>query len=298
MRWSRSKELLRSIHEEMERDHLALVAAGVAFFGFLALFPAFAALIAIYGLLFDPAHVQEQMAQLDQLLPADARTLIGDQLSRLADAAPTSLSVGMAIALLVALWSATKGTRGVIRAINVAYDATETRGFVRLNLVALLLTAGGIAFFMVAVALSAGVPAVLGWVGLEGVGRAWVHYGRWPLLLLVVLVAVSALYAIAPNRDASERRRLVTPGVLLATFGLVGASALFSLYVSRFGDYNEIYGSLGAVAVFMLWLYLASFVVLLGAEIDAVLEAETGTEQGAENASRFQHPVTDRGAPA
>jgi membrane protein len=286
-RWSAFKDLVRSIAREVEQDHIALVAGGVAFFGFLAMFPMFAAVIAIYGLVFDAHEVEQQMTQLDGMMPSEAHTLLSNQLARLAETAPTSLSLGMVAALLFALWSASKGSRGVIKAINVAYDESETRGMLKLNLVSLLLTGGSIVFFMIAIALAAGVPGVMSWLGIDASSRAaWIAYARWPVLLLVVLVAVSALYAIAPDRDKSRRRRFFTPGSLVASVGLVLASACFSAYVSRFGDYNEVYGSLGAVAVFMLWLYIASFVVLVGAEVDAELQQSTSAVYGIRQGQR------------
>ncbi len=272
MRLSSLLRLPRSVAREVERDHLALLAAGVAFFGFLALFPMFAALVAIYGLVFDPTEVERQMGQLRGVMPGEAHTLMAQQLSRLADEAPRSLSIGMVVALLFALWSASKGSRGIIKAINVTFDQEETRGFVRLNLVSLLLTAGGIVFFMVVIALAAFLPSALQWAGLGEERHGWIALARWPVLLVIVTVAVSAVYALAPDRQGRPRRRFVTAGSVLASLGLVIASAFFSLYVSRFGDYNEVYGSLGAVAVFLLWLYIAAFVVLLGAEVDAEIE--------------------------
>lgn len=269
--WSAWKGALRAVVHQITKDQLVLVSAGVAFFGFLALFPGFAALIAAYGLLFDPAHVEQQMDQLQGLLPVEAHSLVAEQLTRLAAAAPDSLSLGALIALTVAMWSATKGSRGVILAVNLAYEEEETRSIVRLYLVSLLLTAGSIVFFVLTIALAAGVPAMLDHMGLDRVANVWVDYGRWPLLVVVMLFAMAVVYAVAPNRKV-PRWRWITPGSVLATAALLAASGAFSLYVSNFGSYNEIYGSIGAVAVFLLWLYIASFVVLVGAELNAELE--------------------------
>ncbi|MCX4245398.1 YihY/virulence factor BrkB family protein [Paraliomyxa miuraensis] len=265
------KDTLRAVVRELTKDQLVLVAAGVAFFAFLALFPALAATVALYGLLFDPVHVQLQMKQLEGLVPTSAHALVTEQLERLAAATPDSLSLGAIVALGVAIWSATKGSRGIIQAINLAYDRQETRGMVRLYLISLVLTMGSIVVFIVIIALAAGVPAMLDRLGLDAVANAAVSYGRWPLLLLVMLSFTAVVYVIAPNRKPL-RWRWITPGSVLATAGLLVASGSFSLYVSNFGSYNEIYGSIGAVAVFMLWLYIASFVVLVGAELNAELE--------------------------
>jgi membrane protein len=257
----------------MDDDHLTLVAAGVAFFGFLAVFPALAALIATYGLVFDPAEVTEQIAQLQGLLPASALELLEEQLSRLTAATTPSLSWSVLVALVLALWSASKGSRGVMEAINLAYDEPETRGIVRLHLLSLALTLGSLVFLVVTIALVAGVPAVLAFAGLDVDASAWIRVLRWPALLVILLVTIAAVYYVALARQP-PKWQWVTPGSLLATLALLAGSGLFSVYVTRFGDYNEVYGSVGAVAVFLLWLYLASFVVLLGAELNAALERQ------------------------
>jgi len=257
----------------MDEDHVSLVAGGVAFFGFLALFPALAAFIAAYGLVFDPAEVSQQIEQLQGVVPPAVLDLLEEQLQRLTAAATGSLSWSAVLALVLALWSASKGTRGVIEAINVAYDRQEHRGIVKLYLVGLGLTVGSIVFVALVIALVAGVPAVLGLAGLDIDASRWLRWARWPVLLVLVLLATAATYYLAPDRE-SPRWRWLTPGSLLATLGLLAASGLFSLYVTSFGDYDKIYGSVGAVAVFLLWLYLSSFVVLLGAELNSVLEEE------------------------
>ena len=273
----------------MDDDHVSLVAGGVAFFGFLALFPALAAFIAAYGLLFDPGEVSQQIAQLQGVVPPAVLELLEEQLQRLTAAATGSLSWSAVLALVLALWSASKGTRGVIEAINVAYDREEQRGIVRLYLVGLGLTLGSIVFVVLTIALVAGVPAVLAFAGLDIDASRLLRWLRWPALLVRVTVAVAATYYVAPNREAPKWRWL-TPGSLLATLGLLAASGVFSLYVTSFGDYDKVYGSVGAVAVFLLWLYLASFVVLLGAELNAVIE-----QQVAEAAPTGDPEATDEG---
>lgn len=269
--WLAWKGALRNVGNELTKDDVVLVAAGVAFFGFLSLFPALAAIVALYGLLFDPVNVQTQMEQLEGLLPTSARSVLASRLEQLAAAAPDSLSLGVIVALMVATWSATKGTRGIVLAINLAYGETETRGLVRRYLLSFALTAGSILVFLITITLAAVVPVVLDHLGLDRFANAAVSFGRWPVLVLVMLFSIAVLYATAPNRKC-PRWWWVLPGSVLSTIALLVASGLFSLYVSNFGSYNEIYGSIGAVAVFMLWLYLGAFVVLAGAELNAELE--------------------------
>lgn len=273
----------------MDEDHISLVAGGVAFFGFLALFPALAAFIATYGLVFDPSEVAQQVAQLEGLVPPAVLELVEEQLERLTAAGSTSLSWGAVVALVLALWSASKGTRGVIEAINVAYDRQEQRGLVKLYLVGLGLTLGTIVFVAIAIALVAGVPALLAFAGFELDEGLWLRWARWPVLLVLVLLGIAATYHVAPNRD-TPRWQWVTPGSLLAAAGLLAASGVFSLYVTSFGDYDEVYGSVGAVAIFLLWLYIGSFVVLLGAELNAAVE-----QQVAEAAPSGRPEATDGG---
>jgi membrane protein len=264
---------VKQVWKDMDDDHISLVAGGVAFFGFLALFPAIAAFIAVYGLVFDPAEVSQQIAQLRGVVPPTVLEMVEEQLQRLTATATGSLSWGAVLALVLALWSASKGTRGLIEAINVAYDRKEQRGLVKQYLMGLALTLGSIVFVAVMIALVAGVPAVLALMGLDIDASRLLRWGRWPVLVVLVLLAIAATYFVAPNRE-TPKWQWVTPGSLLATLGLLAASGVFSLYVTSFGDYDEIYGSVGAVAVFLLWLYLTSFVILIGAELNAALELQ------------------------
>lgn len=288
--------MLRQVYREMDEDHLSLVAGGVAFFGFLSLFPALAALIATYGLLFDPAEVSRQVAQLEGVVPPAGLELVEEQLAHLTSTATGSLSWGAVLAFVLALWSASMGARGIVEAINVAYDQPEQRGIVKLYLVGLALTVGTIVFVGVAIALVAGVPTVLAFADIDA-GR-WIRWARWPVLLGVLVLAIAAVYYVAPARS-SPKWQWVTPGSLLATLGLLAASGLFSLYVTSVADYDQVYGSVGAVAVFLLWLYLASFVVLLGAEVNAAVEQQvaarpaptpaSGAVERADDASAKEH---------
>lgn len=263
----------------MDDDHLTLVAGGVAFFGFLALFPALAAFIATYGLLSDPGEVTELVVQLRGVVPPAVLDVLEEQLHRLTATASGSLSWGAVLAFVLALWSASTGTRGVIEAINVAYDQREQRGIVKRYLVGLGLTVGSIVFVLLVIALVAGVPAVLAFAGLDVDASRLLRWLRWPVLLVLLVVAIAAVYYVAPDRE-SPKWQWLTPGSAVASLGLLAASGLFSLYVTSFGDYNEVYGSVGAVAVFLLWLYMASFVVLLGAELNAALEHQVAIHTG------------------
>jgi membrane protein len=200
-------------------------------------------------------------------------------MQRLVSASPDGLGVGALVGIVVALWSANKGTKGLVKAIKVAHDTEEHRGFVRLNVVTLGFTLASIVIVGVILAIVAGIPALLGIVGIDQVARTVIDALRWPLLAIVLLFAIGALYRWGGSR---RQQPWVTPGSVLATVALLIASALFSFYVSRFDSFVTTYGSLAAVAIMMLWLFIGAYAVLLGAEIDAEVSRQvraTGSSQ-------------------
>ncbi len=268
------KQVARRVGHEMRDEQHSLAAAGTAFFVFLAIFPALVALIALYGLFTDPAQIEPQVSALEGLLPASALDLLRAQMQRLAETAPGQLGISAIVGILVALWSANKGMKGMVKALNFAYGEDEDRNFLELNGVTLALTLGGIVFVAVLVFGVAVIPGMLDALGLGGTARAAIDWLRWPVLALILIGALAVLYHYGPDRDR-PRWSWVTPGAVVATIVFLIASALFSLYVSMFGNYNEVYGSVGAVAVLMLWLYIGAWSVLLGAETNAEAERQT-----------------------
>ncbi|PXY27734.1 YihY/virulence factor BrkB family protein [Prauserella muralis] len=270
-------QVLRRGVKDGKADNLSILAGGVAFFGFLALFPALIAALTLYGLIADPQQVARQTQNLASALPESARSLVTDQLSAAANAGGGALTVGLVVALLAALWSASSGVSNLMSAVNVAYDETEERGFVKLRGIALLLTLGVIVFALVTLALVAVVPAVFSALNLGIAGRIVGEAVRWVLLLGVFTVALAVVYRVAPDR-AAPRWRWVSPGAGIATVLWILASVAFSLYVGFFGNYNKTYGALAGVVVLMLWLYLTSYLVLLGAEINAESERQTSAD--------------------
>lgn len=250
-------------------DHIALLAAGVAFFGFLSLFPALIAGILLYGLVASPETVAEQSARLTDLLPTDAAALVAGQLDALAHTAHGSLGLGLAVALLVALWSASGGVGNLVTAVNLAFGCTDRRSFLRRKLLALALTLGAIAFVLLTIALVAVAPAVLDAADVPEAWRWLLDLARWLLLLAAVATALSVLYRIAPDREPRTSRR----GILAAAVIWLVASAAFSTYVDNFGSYGRTYGTLAGVVVLLLWLWISAYAVLFGAELESVLEA-------------------------
>lgn len=275
------KMVVKRAWKETKDDNVPLLAAGVAFYAFLALFPGIIAMVTLYGLVADPVTVQEQIEGIARALPPESAALIADQLREITSTDSSSLGVGLVVSLLAALFSASGGVQNMMKAINLAYDEQETRGFVKLRGTALLLTLGAVVFLVVSVGLVAVTPVVLDRLPLGIVGEALGHVARWVALVVFAVVALAVLYRFAPDRDNAK---LVWVGVgsIAATLLWVVGSAGFSLYVSNFGKYGKTYGTLAGVVVLLLWLFLTSYIVLFGAEVNAEAERQTArdTTQG------------------
>ena len=258
---------------EAKSDNVPLLAAGVAFYAFLSIFPAIIAALLIYGLVSTPEDVTRQVESLGSAIPGPAAELLVDQGTTLAGQEPSSLGLGLVISVLLALWSASNGTGNLITAVNIAYDEEETRGFVKRKALALMLTVGAIVFVVIAVALIAVLPPVLDALGLSGIAWLGVQVARWVILLGAVTAALAILYRLAPDRDA-PKMKWASVGAAIATVLWIIVSIGFSLYTA-FGGYGSSYGSLAGVVVLLMWLWLTGYAILLGAEINAESEQQT-----------------------
>ncbi|GAA1631005.1 YihY/virulence factor BrkB family protein [Kribbella alba] len=274
---------------EAKADQVPLLAAGVAFFGFLSLFPAIVAAVLAWGLIADPAQIRSQTQDLATAMPSSARDLLLQQVDALTSTPQQSLGIGFAIAVATALWSASSGVGYLITAVNMAYDEDETRGFVRRKLLALGLTVGAIVFVLLAIGLFAAEAAIGDNVATPV--RILLEVVRFALAVVLITVALAVIYRLAPDRDA-PRLRWVSTGAVVATVIWLAASFGFSIYVATFGSYAKTYGSLAAVVVLMLWLWLTVYAILLGAEINA--EAEEQTAQ--DTTKGDPRPLGERGA--
>lgn len=268
------REVLRSALRKAKKDNLTLLAGGVAFFAFLALFPALITLVTLVGLLADPGQITTQVHSFTVGLPQASQELISDQLITITRSGGGVLTIALVVSLLAELWAASSGTSNLMRAVNLAYDIQESRGYLQLRGVALLLTLGAIVFLVLTLTLIAFVPVVLAAAPLGTVDPVLAQVLRWPLLLTLVLVGLAVLYRMAPDRRA-PRFRWVTPGSVAAALLWLLGSLGFSLYVDFFSDYNKTYGALAGVIVLMLWLWLTSYLVLLGAEINFEVGSRT-----------------------
>jgi membrane protein len=268
------KDVAVRVKDQFRYDDVPLLAAGVAFFALLALVPTLVALVSMYGLVADPSDIESNIEGVMSAAPVEVQELVSSQLSTIVDTEPTGLQLGAVAGLLVALWSASSGTKNLMGAINRAYDETDERGFVRLRGLALGLTVAAIVVASAAVAGLIVLPNALDSGGAEGTVRMILLIGRWPLFAVIALAALAVLYRWAPDRNDAQWR-WVSPGALLATGVWLVASVGFSIYTANFGNYNETYGALGAVVVVMLWLFITAFVIIAGAELNAELERQT-----------------------
>jgi membrane protein len=267
--WPWLKQVLLDTYAAMSADRLLAVAAGVVFYALLAIFPAITAFVSFYGLLADPATINDHLTLLSDFLPAGGLDIVREQINRIAGRS-SELSVGFIGGLLIALWSANAGVKAMIDALNVIEERDERRGFVRLNALSLTFTLGALMFLLVAVGAVVAFPLVMSAFGLSQILDTTTWLIRWPVLLVLVLLAIAMLYRFGPS--GGQRRRWVTPGAVFAALAWLAGSAALSFYLSNFADYNATYGSLGAGIGLMMWMWLSTIVVLLGAEFDTVID--------------------------
>jgi membrane protein len=266
-------DVLVRVKTEVAEKRFAIIAAGVAFYALLAATPALAALVSIYGLVFDPQQAMDQIAAMRSPIPAEVVDLLDGELKELTQAPPSALGLGVAGGLLLAIWSVSSGVRALMEALNVAYDEEEKRGFFTRMGLSLLLTLGALMGGIAAVGAVVLLPAMLNVAGLGKVPGNVVYYVRWPILAAMFWLGLMVMYRYGPSRNR-PRWAWVSPGGLLATVLWLAASALFSWYVESFGNYNKTYGSMGAVVILLMWLLLSAYVVLIGAKINAESERQ------------------------
>ena len=264
---------------ESGEDNLGLIASGIAFNVFLAVVPLLTAVVLGYGLVASPAQVAQHIATLAQVMPQDAAELIGNQLENMVDTAGTSTGLGLLATLSIALYGALRGASGIITALNIVYGVDESRGFLRQTGVALAITLSLVVLFFMASAAITMVNLLASLLpDLGGALREALQIAFWLAAAAVVSLVIAVIYAYAPNREEVEWRWL-TPGSLVATIVWIAATFGFSFYVSNFGNYNATYGALGAVIVFLTWLYLSAYILLLGAELNQVLSRRAGRDE-------------------
>ncbi|MGA0600266.1 YihY/virulence factor BrkB family protein [Caulobacter sp. KR2-114] len=254
--------------QEFVRDDMPSVSAGVTFYSLLALFPALSAIVSLYGLFADVDGARRQVGHLAGVIPEGAVRVLDDAMLRLSLAQHGGLTVTLILSVAISLYSANAGMKALLRALSRAYEQDERRGFVKLNLVSLAFTGAGAAFAVLTMACVVGAPELLARLGLRS--AALLGLLRWPVLLLLLVVSLSLLYALGPDRRS--RWRLVAPGNIVGALGWTAMSVGFSWYVAHFGQFDRTFGSLGGVAGFMTWIWLSVMVVMFGAELNAAVE--------------------------
>lgn len=285
------KDVFLRVKDQLAEDNIEIIAAGVAFYFFLALFPTLGAFVSIYGLAMDPGGVERQMDQLTSVLPEEAHQTLNDILHNIVQSSDDTLGWALLFGILLSLWSANKGTKSLFEGVNIAYDEENKRGFIKQNLLTLSFTLGAIIIGIIILVLVAGFPALIDNLGLPETLKNILSWGRWLILAIIIMGCLSLIYQFAPFRDTAKFR-WASWGSVIATVLWIGGSLLFSFYVNNFGNYNETYGSVAAIIILLLWLNLTCFIILLGAEINAELEHQTArdTTKGPEE------PMGERGA--
>ncbi len=267
------KQIARRVWTQIGRDRVIAVAAGVAFYSLLAIFPMITAFVSIYGFVADPVTINEHLNALAAMLPGGAIEVIGEQVTRIAAQPRGQLGLGFIGGLAVTLWSANAGMKAVFDALNVAYGAQEKRSFLWLNLQSMTFTLLGLVGAILAMLSVVVLPSIIVLVAPSGVVQTLISVVRWPLLVLALMFALAVLYRYGPSRDEPEWK-WISPGAIVAATVWLAASLAFSYYAANFGSYNETYGSLGAVIGFMTWIWISVAIVLVGAEINAEVERQ------------------------
>jgi membrane protein len=268
------KDILWRTWGEIGKDRVTSIAAGVTYYSILALFPAVAAAVSIYGLFTDPMTITRHFEEVKQFLPYGAADIIGGQMRSVAAKGNGTLGLTFAIGLVASLWSANAGMKALLDALNIAYDEEEHRSFVKLNAVALAFTLGGILFVVVALAAFLGVPLVRSYVPLGPAAKWAILIGRWVVMAVLVALALAVLYRYGPDRR-EPKWRWITVGSAAASVGWLVASAALSFYATRFANYDATYGSLGGIIGLMVWIWVSAIVILVGAELNAEVEHQT-----------------------
>jgi membrane protein len=275
--WAGWKDILWRTYVRTGEDRLLATAAGVVFFGLLAVFPAITALVSCYGLFANPSTIGANLQTLALMLPEGSFQIVQDQIARVLAKGNTELGATFLFGLALAIWSANAGVKAIIDALNVVYEEREKRSFLQLNLLSLAFTIGGIAALLLMVGAVVAFPLALDHLGLGPESKFIVSLARWPLLFLVLLGALGILYRFGPSRRA-PRWEWLSVGTLAAAVLWIVGSSLLSWYLSNFGNYNATYGSLGAAIGLMMWMWMSAIIVLCGAELNSEIEHQTALD--------------------
>ncbi len=282
--------IVKRVFFRLESDNITMLAAATAFYALLALFPALAAVVALYALVANPQDILQHLSAIEGVVPADVLEIVNGQLTAITGE-ENELGLRFIVGLAIALWSAHRGIHALVNTITIAYRERETRNFIYLNLLTLVLTLGAIIMAVVVMIVMLITPVMLSFFPISAWESTLTTLATWVILFVVVILALSVLYRFSPPRKPAKWRWL-SPGATLATVLWVSSSYGFSIYVNTFGNYSETYGALGAIIVLLLWFFITSFVVVLGALLNAEMEFQTLHDTTIGEAK----PIGERGA--
>ncbi|MAM39889.1 MAG: ribonuclease BN [Erythrobacter sp.] len=285
------KDIALRVKDELSSDHVGLIAAGVAFYALLALFPAVTALMALAGLVLEPPEVTAQLESLTAMMPKDAAQIVLDQAVAVAGSEQAGLGLAFVIGLGLALYSASKGMSSLMEGLNVAYDEDEERGLVSKTIWTLGLTLFLIVGLVLGLVAAVALPAILDFLPLPNWLKTVLALSQWVILAVLTVSGLAVVYRYGPSRENAEWRWL-SPGAIAACIIWLIASVAFSIYVGNFGSYNESFGSMAGVIILLMWLWISAYIILLGAELNAEMEAQTAED----TTSGKDQPMGKRGA--
>ncbi|MGE7368489.1 YihY/virulence factor BrkB family protein [Neorhizobium sp. NPDC001467] len=285
------KDVFWRVFQSIEGDRVLLVAAGVTYYVLLALFPAMTAMVSLYGFVADPTSLADRISFLSMIMPPNALDLFLEQLRSLTQQGRTTLNIGLFGGLALALWSANAGMKAMFEAMNVAYGEKEKRNIFKLNLISLVFTLGAILVAIVVLTGMGLVPAVLSFLWLDRWAEMIIRFLRWPIMLAFVTAGIAVLYRFGPSREPA-RVQWLTWGAIFSSLAWLAASIGVSFYLSHIANYNATYGALGALIGFMVWTWISSIIIVVGAEINAELEHQTTRD----STTGPEQPMGERGA--
>lgn len=285
------KDTLWRVKDEIGKDRISLISAAMAYYALFAFVPAISSIVLIYAWVSDPAEISNHINKVSGFLPSEMQEMLKSQLGALASKASSTLGFGAISTLLLALWSASKGSKAVMEALNIIYKEKKERGFIKENLLALGMTFLAAMLGIIAISVIVGVPAAAKLIGFPDSMEILITASSWLLLLALFSFFLAFAYRFGPNREKAQWK-WVSPGAIIAAVLWAIASALFSWYATEFGNFNKTYGSLGAIIVLMTWFYISSFVILIGGEVNAELEHQTKKD----TTSGAPKPLGARGA--
>ena len=275
--WRGWRDIATRMAYKIQQDRVLLVAAGVAFYALASLFPAIAAGVSLYALFADASTIAKHVSLVAGIVPAEALDMMRDEITRIAGKSDNKLTFGFLLGIAIALWSANAGMKSIFDALNIIYEEFERRGLVRLNLISLLFTLCSIGAVLLAISAVVAFPLLAAAIGGSPTDKPMIDLLRWPLMFVLGIAGLSILYRYGPSRRPAKWR-WITVGSFFATLAWLAVSSLFSWYLGNFANYDATYGALGAVVGLMMWMWLSTIVVLIGAEINSEMEHQTARD--------------------